>query len=65
MELLSDGKFHGLEDLQMETELNVKQTKAAVEFLTEYGFMETNNGNKKVKISKAAKKLFAQKADDS
>jgi len=65
LELLSDGKSHGLEDLQNKTKLNIKQTEAAVEFLTEYGFMETENGNRKVRISKAAERLFAQKADNS
>ena len=60
LELLGDGRFHGLNDLQKETELSEKQTREIVAFLTEYGFVETKNGNEKVRISKAARKLLAQ-----
>ena len=60
LELLSDGEFHRLEYLQMKTGLNEKQTKAAAKFLTEYGFIEKNNENEKIRISKAAKILLTQ-----
>jgi len=60
LELLGDGRFHELNELQKETELSEKQTREIVAFLTEYGFVETNNGNEKVRISKAARKLLTQ-----
>ena len=60
LELLDDGRFHELAELQEETQLNKNQTRTIVEFLAEYGFAEMNKGNNKVRISKAAKKLLAQ-----
>jgi DNA-binding IclR family transcriptional regulator len=59
LELLDDGRFHALDELQEETQLNENKTRAIVAFLTEYGFAETNKRNDKVRISKAAKKLLA------
>ena len=60
LELLDDGRFHALDELQEGTELSENQTKTIVAFLAEYGFAEMNKGNDKVRISKAAKKLTAQ-----
>ena len=60
LELLDDGRLHGLDELQEKTELSEKQTRELVAFLTEYGFAEINHGNKNVRISQAAKKLLAQ-----
>ena len=62
LQFLGDGRFHGLNELQQKTELNDKQTKQVVAFLTEFGFAEMSYGNEKVKISEAARKLFAQTA---
>jgi len=58
LELLSDGEFHGLEELQMKTELNEKQTRTIVEFLTEYGFAEMHHENEKVRINKSTRNLL-------
>ena len=60
LELLGDGRFHALDELQEEIELNENQTRAIVVFLAEYGFAEMKKGNDKVRISKAARKLSAQ-----
>ena len=38
--------------------MSENQTKAAVVFLTEYGFAEMTFNNEKVRISKTAKKLL-------
>jgi len=40
LELLGDGRFHGLDELQEETELSENETRAIVSFLAEYGFAE-------------------------
>ena len=58
LELLSDGEFHELEELQMKTELNEKQTRTIVEFLTEYGFAEMHHENEKVRINKSTRNLL-------
>ena len=60
LELLGDGGFHGLNELLQKTELNDKEAKQVVAFLTEFGFAEMSYGNEKVRISKAARKLLAQ-----
>ena len=59
LELLGDGRCHGLDELQEETGLSQKQIRTVVEFLTEYGFAEMSR-DEKMKISMAAKKLCAQ-----
>ena len=58
LDSLCDGLFHDLDELQEKTELSQKQAIAFVHFLTEFGFAEINDENKKVRISKAAKMLF-------
>ncbi len=60
LELLVDGRVHKLNELKKGTELSERQTAEIVAFLTKYGFLETNNENETVRISKAAKKLLAQ-----
>ena len=57
LELLSDGGYHVLDELQEKTGLSQRQIRAIVEFLTEYGFTEMSE-DEKMKISNEGKKLF-------
>ena len=59
LELLGDGKYHGVEELQEEIELSAEQTREILTFLTEYGFAEMNQRNEKARIRKDAKKLLS------
>ncbi len=62
MELLSDGRLHGLKELQEITRLNEEPNGRIVEFLVEYGFAETSDGTQRVRISKAARRLLMKTA---
>ena len=59
LNLLCDGRCHSLVELQTETYLSERQIKAAVTFLTDYGFAEMSKGIQ-VRISRAAEKLITQ-----
>jgi DNA-binding IclR family transcriptional regulator len=58
LELLCDGNCHSLYELQVGAQLSESQTRAAVEFLTEYGFAEMTDHDQKVRISNTARKLL-------
>jgi hypothetical protein len=62
LELLGDGKFHGLDELQVRTRLSEKQAREVVAFLTEYGFAEMNRQKTKIRVSKDAKRLLTETA---
>ena len=47
-------------ELQIGAQLSENQTREIVAFLAEYGFVEMDQGNEKVRISNTAKELFAQ-----
>jgi hypothetical protein len=61
LELLCDGKRHSLYELQVAAQLSESQTRATVEFLTEYGFTELI-GNDEVRITPNAKMLMETRA---
>lgn len=61
LELLGDGNYHELNELQDKTGLTQKQTRVVAEFLTEYGFVEMSQ-DEKMKISRNAKKLLVPTA---
>jgi DNA-binding IclR family transcriptional regulator len=58
LEFICDGKCHSLFELQMQTKISENQAKKAVEFLSEYGFVEKSGRKGKVRISNIAKELF-------
>jgi len=58
LELLCDGTCHSVYELQVGAQLKETQTRAAVEFLTEYGFAEWTGNDGKVRISETAKELL-------
>jgi hypothetical protein len=60
--LLLDGRFHRLEELREKTGLGEEQIIEIVGFLTKYGFTDIDSGNRKVRISRAARKyLYEQR----
>ena len=58
LDILCDGKCHSLEELQTRAHLSQSQTRAAVTFLTEYGFAEMTDHNGKVRLTESAKELM-------
>ena len=60
LEVLGDGKWHGLEEMQQQTNLTSEEMAEIAEFLGKYGFAEIDDANCKVKINRAFKKILAQ-----
>jgi DNA-binding IclR family transcriptional regulator len=60
LELLSDGKWHGTEELLLKLELNEHKLQEITTFLGNYGFVEIDEENRKVRINKDFQKLVAQ-----
>ena len=62
LELLSDGKWHGIEDLLMKTGLNERKFQEITMFLSNYDFVKFDEEKRRVKINRDFKKLLAQPA---
>lgn len=60
LELLSDGKWHGIEDLLSGAGLSEQKLQEITGFLGEYGFIEVDEENKKVKVNRDFRKLIVQ-----
>ena len=60
LELLSDGKWHGTEELLLRLELNEQKIQEITTFLNEYGFVKIDEKNRKVKLGKDYQRLLAQ-----
>jgi predicted transcriptional regulator len=61
LELLSDGNWHGIDDLLVKVKLNEQKFREVTEFLDKYGFIEFDHENRKVKINRDFRKLLVQK----
>jgi hypothetical protein len=60
LDLLSDGKFHEVGELQDGAGLSEEYTIAILTFLIRYEFAEVNREGSRVRISKSLKKLLTQ-----
>ena len=60
LELLSDGKWHGTEELLLRLGLNEQKLQEITAFLSKYDFVKIDDKNRKVKINKDFKKLLVQ-----
>jgi predicted transcriptional regulator len=61
LELLSDGNWHGIDELLVKVKLNEQKLREVTEFLDKYGFIEFDHENRKVKINRDFRKLLVQK----
>jgi DNA-binding IclR family transcriptional regulator len=50
-DVLRNGEWHKLSKIVEECKLPKVKVEVILKFLAEYGFIETNNGDRKVKIS--------------
>jgi hypothetical protein len=60
LELLSDGKWHGTDELRLRLELSEQKFQEVTAFLNTYGFVKVDEKNRKVKINRDFKKLLVQ-----
>ena len=60
LEVLGDGKWHGIEEMRQQTDLTSEEMTEITAFLGKYGFAEIDDANSKVKINRAFKKILAQ-----
>lgn len=59
-DLLSDEKWHGVDEFLVRAKLTEKTSREVAEFLDKYGFIEFSRKDQKVKIDKDFKKLLVQ-----
>lgn len=62
LDMLRDGKWHGLEEIRKEMGLNRNQVRQIAEFLKQYEFITFDEAKKKVRLEEAAKEFLARKA---
>jgi predicted transcriptional regulator len=60
LELLSDGKWHGIEELLLEAGLSEQKFQEITGFLSKYGFVKVDEENKKVKVNRDFQRLLVQ-----
>ena len=58
LEILRDGKWHGIEELQQRMELDECKVQEITKFLNKYDFATIDEANKKVKIKRKIFKFF-------
>ena len=60
LELLSDGKWHGIEELLLGAGLSEQKFQEITGFLSKYGFVKVDEENKKVKVNRDFQRLLVQ-----
>lgn len=59
LEVLKDGEWHAIEELQHQARLKENQVHEIAAFLNEYDLATTDKGKKKVKINNDFRELLA------
>ena len=60
LEILDDGRWHLISDVQTGTNLNASQSKEIIEFLNAYEFVAVDEKKNRVKLKEAVRKFLAQ-----
>ena len=60
LEVLSDGEWHAVEELQQLTQLNENQVREIAAFLYEYDFVKMDAKNNNVRIRACIQEFLAQ-----
>jgi len=60
LEILSDGKWHEIEELQQRIALDEYKVQEIATFLNKYDFAMIDGANRKVKISRDFQRFLAQ-----
>jgi hypothetical protein len=62
LELLGDGKWHGLKEMQQLMNLNEREIQEITRFLRKYDFAEIDKANRRVRATRDFQKILAQNA---
>jgi DNA-binding IclR family transcriptional regulator len=62
LEILGDGEWHSIGEVQKEMRLNENQVKRITEFLSEYEFIAVDNSKSKMRIKEAVRSFLLQPA---
>jgi DNA-binding IclR family transcriptional regulator len=62
LELLNDGQWHMLEDVQQKARLNESMTRQVIAFLKEYELIATDKTDSRVKLRKVVRGFLARSA---
>jgi len=60
LELLSDGKWHWIEELLLRAGLSERKFQEITGFLSKYGFVKVDEENRKLKINRDFRRLLVQ-----
>jgi len=60
LDILSDGKWHGIDELQQRLELDEREVRVIAAFLSKYDFVKSDEENRKVRINRDFQKLLSQ-----
>ncbi len=60
LEVLGDGRWHGIEELGQQMDLPSEEMTEIVAFLGKYGFAEIDDVKSRVKVNRAFKRILAQ-----
>jgi DNA-binding IclR family transcriptional regulator len=60
LEMLGDGKWHEIEELQQRRGLNEHEVQEITAFLNKYDFVKIDKEHRKVKINRNFQKLLVQ-----
>lgn len=59
LEILSDGKWHGIEEMRKQLDLNKSEIREVTKFLNEYDFAEVDDANKRIRVARDFQKIPA------
>jgi len=62
LEMLSDGQWHLLEEIQQKTELDKNKTRQVMVFLKKYSFIVLDEAKKRIKLEEAVRNFLTQTA---
>ena len=60
--MLGDGKWHGIEEMRKQMDLNESEIREITKFLNEYEFAEIDNSNKRIRVARDFQRIPAQNA---
>ena len=62
LEILNDGKWHTLNEIQQKAEIEQEQAEQAISFLEEYNFIITDEAKKKARLDQKTQQFLTRTA---